>query len=90
MARLIDEARAVNDLKALAFLNAADLQGSDNRDAAAAIAEYPAIDLLPYRLSRRKAYANASGAGLHVEEMKRRDTIACAEVDRLTHAVFGV
>ncbi|RAR53877.1 plasmid segregation oscillating ATPase ParF [Paraburkholderia unamae] len=88
MASLIDEARAVHDVKAYAFLNAADTGGADNRDAAAAIAEFRQIELLPYRLGRRKAYANASGTGLHVEEMPRRDTIACAEIDRLTHAIF--
>jgi chromosome partitioning protein len=89
MVGLVEEARAIHDLKAFAFLNAADLHGADNRDAAGAIADFSSIELLPYRLSRRKAYANASGAGLHVEEMKRRDTTACAEIDRLTHAVFG-
>lgn len=90
MVQLVDEARAVHDLKAYAFLNSADTNGADNRDAAAAIADFAQVELLPYRLGRRKAYANASGAGLHVEEMPRRDSVACAEIDRLTAAVFGV
>lgn len=90
MVQLVDEARAVNDLKAYAFLNAADSGGADNRDAAAAIAEFPQVELLPYRLGRRKAFANASGAGLHVEEMPRRDPVACAEIDRLANTVFDI
>lgn len=90
MGQLVDEARAVNDLKAFAFLNAADAGGADNRDAAAAIADFPQIELLPFRLGRRKAFANASGAGLHVEEMPRRDLVACAEIDRLTSAIFDI
>ncbi|KUY95498.1 chromosome partitioning protein ParA [Burkholderia territorii] len=90
MAKLLGEARKVNRVRALAFLNAADTQGADNREAEAAIASYDAFDLLPCRLYRRKAYANASAAGLHVEEMGRRDTTACAEIERLQDAVFGV
>lgn len=48
------------------------------------------MKLLPYRVHRRKAFANASAAGLHVEEMPRRDPVACAEIERLQDAVFGV
>ncbi|WP_250435803.1 AAA family ATPase [Caballeronia sp. ATUFL_F2_KS9A] len=88
IAELVDEARSVHELRALAFLNLADPQGADNRDAAEAMREFPAIELLDCRLNRRKAFSNASGAGLHVEEMTRRDAVACAEVDRLAHAVF--
>ncbi|POR46727.1 plasmid segregation oscillating ATPase ParF [Paraburkholderia eburnea] len=90
MMQLVDEARAVRELTAYAFLNAADAGGADNRDAAAALAEFPQVELLPFRLGRRKAFANACGAGLHVEEMPRRDLIACAEIDRLTAAIFGL
>lgn len=90
MAMLLSEARAVHELRALAFLNAADSQGADNRDAAAVIAGHAGLELLPHRLNRRKAYANASAAGLHVEETPRRDPAACAEIERLQDAVFGV
>ncbi|KLU21081.1 chromosome partitioning protein ParA [Caballeronia mineralivorans PML1(12)] len=89
IAELVEEARAVHDLKPLAFMNAADPQGADNRDAAAAIRDFSSIELLPYRLNRRKAFSNASGAGLHVEEMKHRDPVACAEIERLKDAVFA-
>ncbi|NBC90013.1 AAA family ATPase [Burkholderia thailandensis] len=88
MAKLLDEARAVRELRAFAFLNAADVQGADNRDAESIIAGYAGIELLPCRLHRRKAFSNASAAGLHVEEMPRRDTVACAEIERVQDAVL--
>ncbi|EJO59482.1 MULTISPECIES: AAA family ATPase [Burkholderia cepacia complex] len=90
MAKLLAEARKVRALRACAFLNCADVQGADNRDAEAVIAGYDGLELLPYRIHRRKAFANASAAGLHVEEMPRRDPVACAEIERLQDAVFGV
>ncbi len=87
---LIDEARGVNDLTALAFLNQADVSGPDNRNAAAALREYSAFELPDFRLTRRnKAFSNAAAAGLHVEEMARRDPAACAEADRLLDAVLA-
>lgn len=89
IAQLVDESRAVADLRAFAFVNRADPQSADNREAAEAVAEYPGLELLDVRLSDRKAFANASGAGLHVEEMKRRDQRACAEIDRLRGAFFA-
>lgn len=89
IAEIVEEMRAGNDFKALAFLNRADSQGSDNREAAEAVADYPQLELLDVRVCDRKAFANASGAGLHVEEMKKRDTRACAEIDRLRNALFA-
>ncbi|NOK40853.1 chromosome partitioning protein ParA [Burkholderia thailandensis] len=89
ISELIDEARAVHDLKALAFMNLADVSGPDNRDAAAALREFSTFDLLDCRLTRRKAFANAAAAGLHVDEMQRRDTVACAEAERLLDAVLA-
>lgn len=90
IAELLEETRAVNDIRALAFLNSADPQGSDNDDARAAVAAYPGIDLLPIRLNRRKAFAHASGAGLHVDEYRPRDARACEEVAALKQAVLDI
>lgn len=70
MATLLDEARSVRDIRALAFLNKADAQGADNEDAQEAIAAYPGIELLPVTVRERKAFANASGMGLHIGEYK--------------------
>ncbi len=88
MAKLLEETREYNDIRALAFLNSADSQGADNADAAAAVADFPGIELLPVRLNRRKAFAHASGAGLHVSEFKPRDDRACSEIEALQKAVF--
>ncbi|MGH3851456.1 MAG: hypothetical protein ACRDRT_17485, partial [Pseudonocardiaceae bacterium] len=87
-AAILAEARAVNDIKAWAVLNAADAQGGDNAEAEEAIRELDGIDLLPVRITRRKAIAHASGAGLHIEEYKPRDAAACAEVEALISTLF--
>ncbi|WP_434717205.1 AAA family ATPase (plasmid) [Paraburkholderia sp. A2RO-4L] len=89
IAELVDESRAIADLEAFAFINRADVQGRDNKEAAEAVHEYPGIKLLDVRVCDRKAFSNASGQGLHVEEMPKRDTRACAEIDRLRTALFA-
>jgi len=89
IAEIVDESRAVADLRAFAFINRADSQGADNREAAEAVADYPGIELLDVRVCDRKAFANASGAGLHVEEMPKRDQRACLEIERLRNALFA-
>ncbi|ONC30087.1 chromosome partitioning protein ParA [Burkholderia pseudomallei] len=87
---LVKESRSIADLRAFAFLNRADTQGNDNREAAEAVAEYPNLEFLDARIGDRKAFANACGLGLHVEEMPRRDVRACAEIERLRDALFNV
>jgi chromosome partitioning protein len=87
-AAILAEARAVNDIKAWAVLNAADPQGSDNEEAEEALRELTGIELLPARITRRKAIAHASGAGLHIDEYKPRDAAASAEIAALTDMVF--
>ena len=86
IAALIDEARSVRDgLRALAVLNLADPgeRASDNAEAAAAVAEVPQLEYLPTPLRRRKAFANAAGAGLSVLEAKPADPKAVAELQAL-------
>ena len=90
MSDLVIESRSIVDLQALAFVNKADAQGSENREATEALADYPALSLLDVRVTNRKVFADASGAGLHVEEMKRRNTTACAEIDRLKTAIANI
>lgn len=85
---IVKEMRSSYDFRAFAFINRADTQGSDNREAAEAVADYPLIELLDVRVCDRKAFSNASGQGLHVEEMPRRDQRACAEIERLRDALF--
>lgn len=89
-AAILAEARAINDIRAYALLNAADVQGGDNAEAEEALAEISGIDLLPLRVTRRKAIAHASGAGLHIEEYKPRDQAACNEIAALVNTLFSV
>jgi chromosome partitioning protein len=88
VASLLNEAKAVRDIRALAVLNAADAQGTDNDEAAEALADVPDIELLPVRLNRRKAIANASGSGLYIDEYRPRDSAASAELSALKMILF--
>lgn len=92
MSTLIDEIRTVRkgDFPAYAILNCADPSStsSDNKEAIAALSEYPNLRYLDCPLCRRKAFANASGFGLGVSELKVKDPKAIAEVNRLMHAIF--
>lgn len=89
IAALIEEARAMRDgLQALAVLNMADTAGTDNEDAAAALADYPAISYLATPIRRRKSIANAAGNGMSVLEQTPRDDKAIAELNALLQAVY--
>lgn len=91
MAGLVTEARTINPgLQALAVLNGADAVGSDNKDAAAAVASYPELTYLAAPIRRRKSFANAAGMGLSVLEAKPKDAKAVQEVKALAHIVFTV
>lgn len=89
IAALIEEARAVRDgLQALGVLNMADTAGSDNEDAAAALADYPAINYLATPIRRRKSIANAAGNGMSVLEQTPRDDKAISELNALLQAIY--
>ena len=91
MAALVDEARSVRDgLRCYAVLNQADPgeNSTDNSEAAAAVAEVSQFDYLPSTIRRRKAFSNASGAGLAVSEMTPRDPKAVAEMNTLIEFIF--
>jgi chromosome partitioning protein len=91
IAALVDEARSVRDgLRALAVLNCADPgeTSTDNAEAAAAVADVPQFEYLPTPIRRRKAFANAAGAGLSVLEMKPSDRKASDELNALLKALF--
>ena len=92
IASLVDEARSVRDgLRAYAILNCADpgTASTDNTDAAAALAEFPQLAHLDAPVRRRKAFANAVGQGLSVEEYSPRDGKACEELSALVRMVFS-
>lgn len=89
IAALIEEARAMRDgLQALGVLNMADTAGTDNEDAAAALADYPAISYLATPIRRRKSIANAAGNGMSVLEQTPRDEKANAELNALLAAIY--
>lgn len=91
IAALVEEARSVRDgLRAFAVLNCADpgQHSTDNADAAEAVANVPAFEYLATPLRRRKAYANAAGAGMSVLEIKPQDSKATAEINALISALF--
>ena len=91
IAGLVEEANSVRDgLRAYAVLNGADPgTSSDNADAAAALADFPQLTLLATPIRRRKAFANALGLGLSVEELTPRDPKACEELSALVSTVFS-
>lgn len=89
MAELMDEARAVNGgIEAFSVLNAADAQGRDNDEAAAALREARGIGHLPGPVVRRKAFPNAAAAGRSVLELSLRDPKACEKLGTLARSVF--
>lgn len=91
MASLVEEARSVRDgLDAAVLLNLADPgeASNDNKEAAAAAAALPQFRYLPHPVRRRKAFANASGAGLSVHELVPRDLKAVLEIDSLLSSLF--
>jgi len=93
MAGLVKEARSLRDgLQAFAVLNLADPgeKSTDNTEAAAAVAEVPEFDYLPTSIRRRKAFSNASGAGLAVSELSPRDPKAIAEIESLVSSIFNI
>jgi chromosome partitioning protein len=85
IAALVDEARAVRDgLIALAVLNAADPgDNRDNLEAAEALADFPQLTLIDTPIRRRKAFANATGQGMSVDELAPIDAKASAELATL-------
>lgn len=89
MAELVTEAQSMRDgLRALAVLSGADPRGSDNLAAAEVVGEIEGIQFLDTPIGRRKAIADAAGAGLAVAEWKPTDRKAIAEIDNLYNAAF--
>lgn len=90
IAALIEEAHATSGkpTEALGFLNMADTAGSDNKEAAETLADYPAIKYLDTPIRRRKSIANAAGSGMSVLEYQPKDEKANAELNALLKAIY--
>lgn len=90
VAELVEEIRSLGrELRAIGVLSMADVQGQDNKDAAAALADYPAITYVDTPIRRRKSMANAVGAGLSIAEYEPPDPKARAEFEALYEYVFN-
>ena len=88
MSEIATEALAIRpDVRVLAVLNAADPAGTDNDDAAAAIADLPTLTYLDTPIVRRKAIAEAAASGRSVIEV-RGDDKARGEMIAFVTAVF--
>ena len=91
MAVLVEDACAVRDgLRVKAVLNCADpgSRSKDNSEAAGAVGEFERFEYLPTPLRRRKAFANAAGAGLSVLEFSPPDRKAIDELNALVTMLF--
>ena len=90
MSELVSEARELNlKLRAVLVINAADPQGSDNQDAAAALQDLPNMTVLPITIGRRKAFPNAAAAGRAVIESGRdKDAKAATELMDLVQSLY--
>jgi chromosome partitioning protein len=89
MAALVAEAREINpELRALAFLNAADAQGRDNAEAREALAEISGLKTLDVAVVRRKAFPNAAAQGRGVAEVQSKDPKAVEELTALADIAF--
>jgi chromosome partitioning protein len=76
-------------MRVIAVLNAADTQGHDNEDAAAAVADYPNMQYVATPIIRRKAIANAAGQGMSILEYTPKDAKGIEEMSALVNIVFG-
>ncbi len=89
MAALVSEAREVNpNLRALAFLNAADATGRDNAEAREALVEIAGIETIEAMIVRRKAWPNAAARGSGIGEMRPPDAKAVEELTALASVAF--
>ncbi len=83
--KLVKEIRAVkpNPLKALAFLNRADVRGADNNDAAEFLNQSDTLSYIPTSIINRKAFSHAAAKGLGVTELIPPDEKANQELMNL-------
>jgi chromosome partitioning protein len=87
---LLKEAREFNRrLRAYAVINKAFPRGSDNREAADMLREYPEHwAYLDTPIGTRKAFSNAFGGGYAVTEYQPKDAKAIAEMMALYRHIF--
>jgi chromosome partitioning protein len=91
IASLVEGARSTRDgLRALAVINLADPGiSADNTDAAAALADFSAFEVLTTQLVRRKAFAAAAAHGMGIDELSPSDPKAASELEALVSIVYA-
>lgn len=88
---LIENARTINlELRAYAFINRADHQGSYNKETREVLEDSERLEFLPHALGNRKSFAIAFDYGQGVVEYTPRDKKAIGEMDALYSAVFDI
>ena len=86
---LVEEISTINPtLKAFAFLNKADVRGSENATAQDIIEEQKNIDALPIVVSNRKAFSDACAMGKAVSEHAKKGHKALLEVQKLSNFIL--
>ncbi|OLY95680.1 plasmid segregation oscillating ATPase ParF [Cnuella takakiae] len=85
---LISEIRTVNpELRAMVFINQADIRSEDNRETAEQLKEIEGFEFIPDMVCNRKAFALAGGQGLAVFELSPQDAKASKEINALFKAI---
>jgi chromosome partitioning protein len=87
---MLNDIRAVKpSLKAVAFLNRADVRSADNRDAGELLSQADEFEFIDISLGNRKAFATAAAHGLSVIEQQPQDEKAVMEINALFNAIIG-
>jgi|tagenome__1003787_1003787.scaffolds.fasta_scaffold20444182_1 chromosome partitioning protein len=93
VASLVEDLSAVNSkLQAFAFLNHADPQSTENKEAAEMLKNNQSLRFLDAPLGRRKAFSHAATSGLAVSELQRphKNQQAIDEIMTLFQYCFNV
>ena len=91
VAALVDEMRTANpELEAHTFLNRADARGQDNGAAAEVLRDTNSLKFSNISVGTRKAFGNASSAGLAVTELNPQDEKATTEMIALYKYIFDI
>ena len=87
--QLVSEMQSSNpNLQAFSFINRADPQSADNREVAQFLKESDVLQYIDTPLINRKAFSNATTAGLGILEYKPADVKAQSEFTALYEELF--
>jgi chromosome partitioning protein len=83
-----DMKTANNKLRAIAFINRADPNGSDNEDSIGILQECEEFECLKFTIGNRKTFKSSSSNGLGVIEVKTPDKKAIQEIRDLYEYIY--